>query len=157
MFRLTLLLFCSLLTTVFSQATTDLTFSFQPENHDSGSGSNSCGSCGEDNLAACTSWVTSLDYVDYSVNNLFCGCADRVTGDSQCFRFLERSVSELESFVIDECGVHIRCEAQDWDAEPDSHDCQERCALLFLGCFAKCDTTCAYLFSCEAITSAVSD
>ncbi|GAX12859.1 hypothetical protein FisN_15Hh343 [Fistulifera solaris] len=144
-----------LLLSLIAASAQEMSFSFSPEGHQSSSsssaGADSCGLCSRNNLSACTSWVTSLDYTNYNVRNLFCGCTDRITGDSQCFRFMDRGLSELESFAKNKCGVHLRCEILDYDAEPDSHVCDEQCAVLFMGCFAKCSTTCAYLYSCQAI------
>lgn len=111
-----------------------------------------CGECSADTPGGCTSWIHQPTFPDYRVFNFVCGCANRITPESQCIRFMEDAVAQVEEFAVKKCGVHLRCESQDFDPEPGSHSCEGKCPVG-VGCFARCSTKCAYNVACTVIST----
>jgi len=122
-----------------------------------GGNSEACGLCGPDTVGGseCDDWDITVEYRNYDVFSLFCGCAPKITGEAQCNRFGEDAVALVEEFGVTDCGVHLHCQMPDKiDDEPLSHHCQDKCALLFFGCNASCNTNCFFRIQCEALAVA---
>ncbi|GAX19171.1 hypothetical protein FisN_15Lu345 [Fistulifera solaris] len=115
-----------------------------------GSSGLTCGTCSAETPGDCVSWIYSPTFSDYRVFNFICGCANRITPESQCLRFADDGIAGVEEFAVNECGVHLRCDVVDFDPEPGSHSCTGICPVGF-GCFARCSTSCAYNIACTVI------
>lgn len=111
-----------------------------------------CGLCNEDDInnIDCIAWDLTVEYKDYDVVNLFCGCGRRINPTNQCRVFAnDEAVTLVEEYAQAKCDVHLACSLVAFDDEPNEHDCDETCLFLgFLGCLAECNTNCYFGVAC---------